>query len=236
MRLAVMSDIHGFSLALSAVLDDIAGHGPFDHLVVAGDLCEGGPAPDEVLRILGERPVTVVQGNTDRDLARAASVGAGMAWTRRKIGDAGVRYLGGLPFGVRFRPAGRSEPANDLLVTHANPLDQDRHIPPDASDDQLRALIGDTPAAVIAFGHLHVCYVREALSTLLVDVSAVGNPKDGDLRCKWGEITWDDHDGRWSAELHMVPYPLDETVRQMRASGMPHPDKAIAKLQQASYT
>ncbi|MEA2594744.1 MAG: hypothetical protein QOF01_1213, partial [Thermomicrobiales bacterium] len=47
MRVAVMSDIHGFSLALETVLADIDLQGPFDEVVVAGDLCEVGPAPAE---------------------------------------------------------------------------------------------------------------------------------------------------------------------------------------------
>lgn len=235
MRIAVLSDIHGFSLALKAVLADIERSGPFDHVVVAGDLCEGGPAPDDVLDILAGLRATVLQGNTDRDVAHSSGSSDAFAYTRARIGENGVRYLGGLPFDVRIRPAGETGPANDLLVTHANPLDQDRHIPPDADDQQLRGLLGATEAAVIAFGHLHVCYTREALGTLLVDVSAVGNPKDGDLRCKWGEIAWDEHDRRWSATLRTVPYPLDATIAQMESSDMPKPEKAIAKLKKASY-
>lgn len=235
MRVAVLSDVHGFSLALETVLADIERRGPVDHIVVAGDLCEGGPAPGEVLRILSGLQATVLQGNTDRDLARSAETSSAFAFARGKLGTVGLRYLGGLPFDVRLRPPDGDGRADDLLVTHANPLDQDRHIPPDASDQQLRELLGDTEAAAIAFGHLHVCYVREALGMLLVDVSAVGNPKDGNLRCKWGDIRWDEETRKWAAELHRLPYPLDETVDQMMRSGMPNPEKAIAKLKRASY-
>lgn len=235
MRVAVLSDIHGFSLALERVLADIEHHGPFDHVVVAGDHCEGGPAPDEVLRVLAGHRATVLQGNTDRDLAHASSSSRAFDFARGKIGAEGVRYLGGLPFDVRIRPGGSAGPAGDLLVTHANPLDLDRHIPPDADETDLQRLLGDTEAAVIAFGHLHVCYIRDIAGKLLVDVSAVGNPKDGDLRCKWGEITWDEQTRTWSAELHKIPYPLEETIEQMMQSGLPHPEKAIAKLQRATY-
>lgn len=235
MRIAVLSDIHGFSLALQTVLADIDRRGPFDHIVVAGDLCEGGPAPDEVLEILATRRATVIQGNTDRDLAHPSGTSASFTYARLRIGVEGVRYLGGLPFDVRFRPDDEAGPNHDLLVTHANPLDQDRHIPQDADDQQLRGLIGDTDAAAIAFGHLHVCYVRQALGKLFIDVSAVGNPKDGDLRCKWAEIAWDERDRQWSATFYKLPYPLEATVAQMKASGMPNPVKAIAKLKKASY-
>ncbi len=45
MRVAVMSDIHGFNLALETVLADLDAQGPFDEVIVAGDLCEVGPGP-----------------------------------------------------------------------------------------------------------------------------------------------------------------------------------------------
>lgn len=236
MRVAVLSDIHGFSLAFRTVLADVERRDPFDRIIVAGDLCEGGPAPAEVLEILSGLDATVIQGNTDRDLANGSpdhSSTSRYAWD--KLGPDGMRYLAALPFEARVSPPGGDGPGDDLLVVHANPLDQDRHIPPDASVRELTELLGNTEAAAIAFGHLHICYIREALGYLLVDVSAVGNPKDGDLRCKWGELTWDGDARRWTAELHKLPYPLDETIAQMHASGMPNPDKAIAKLKRASY-
>lgn len=236
MRVAVMSDIHGFSLALRTVLADIERRGPFDRIVIAGDLCEGGPAPDEVLDIISGLGADVIQGNTDRDLANGNELSATAMYGREKLGAGGLQYLARLPFRVRIPPPVGPSPDEDLLVVHANPLDQDRHIPPDASERELRELLGDTRAAAIAFGHLHVCYVREALGYLLVDVSAVGNPKDEDLRCKWSELIWQPEDRRWTAQLHRLPYPLEETIGQMRASGMPNPDKAIAKLRRASYS
>jgi hypothetical protein len=70
----------------------------------------------------------------------------------------------------------------------------------------------------------------------LVDVSAVGNPKDGDLRSKWGVLQWDEAAMRWSAELRYVDYALDETEAQIRASGLPNPEGAIRKLRKASYS
>ncbi len=236
MRVAVMSDIHGFSLALRTVLADVARCGPFDRVVIAGDLCEGGPAPDEVLELLAGLDAAVIQGNTDRDLAQGAVHSATARYAWGKVGPAGMKYLADLPFEARIQPPGSAGPDDDLLVVHANPLDQDRHVPPDASVRELRELLGDTLAAAIAFGHLHICYTREALGKLLVDVSAVGNPKDGDLRCKWGELSWNPDERRWTAQLHKLPYPLEETVAQMRESGMPNPDNAIAKLWRASYS
>ena len=126
-------------------------------------------------------------------------------------------------------------PWQDLLVVHANPYDFNHAIHPDAEQEDLDFLIGKTKAGVLAFGHIHIAYTRDCGDTKLIDVSAVGNPKDGDLRSKWGEITWDAETQSWTTVLHYVEYPLAETVRQIKASGIPKPNKKIEKLKKASY-
>lgn len=238
MRVAVLSDIHGFSLALERVLAHIDANGPWDRIVVAGDLCEVGPTPAEVLDILTGREIVVIQGNTDVDIVEAASSGerhGSLAYARDQIGRAGVDYLARLPFSHRITPPGAESPAHDLLVVHANPHNLLDPMEPEASDRELRERIGDETARAIAFGHYHVCFIRRVDETLLVDVSAVGNPKDGDLRCKYGVLTWDGAEKRWSAELVKLPYPLEETREQIMGSDLPNPDKVFKKLKRASY-
>jgi predicted phosphodiesterase len=236
MRIAILSDVHGYSLALDRVLADINLAAPIDRLIIAGDLCKGGPDPGGVLeRIASLSNVTVLQGNTDRDLAHEARDSGAARWISEQIGPEGLTYLRELPFSERIAPPGGRQHDDDLLVVHANPFDQDRHVPPDAGQHELQELIGDTRAAVIAFGHLHVAYIRRLDGgRTLMDVSAVGNPKDGDLRSKWGLATWDERAATWSVELRYVDYPLDETEAQVLSSGMPNPGKVLAQLKKAS--
>lgn len=234
LKIAVMSDIHGYSLALDRVLEDIDAHG-IEHIIVAGDVVESGPDPMGVLERITSRDLVVVQGNTDYDIAKRNRDSELAAWTERQIGKAGRRYLLDLPFDHRVTPPGADSPWQDLLVVHANPWDFSQAIHPDASQDDLDYLIGKTKAGVLAFGHIHIAYIRELPTMTLVDVSAVGNPKDGDLRSKWGLLTWDADSLSWSAELKYVEYPLEETKAQIRASGIPKPEKRIKKLKAASY-
>src|SRR5215213_8689630 len=163
MRIAVMSDIHGFSLALEAVLRDIDQQGPFDEIVVAGDLCEVGPAPAEVIEILQGRGLTAIHGNTDVDIVEGAEDGTDydeVTYAIDHIGPDGVDYLAGLPFSHWITPPGGTSPDDDLLIVHANPHDLFEKLDPDLSDDELRSIIGETRAGAIAFGHIHICYVR----------------------------------------------------------------------------
>jgi predicted phosphodiesterase len=235
MKIAVLSDIHGFSLAFDRVMEDIRSVPGIDQIVIAGDLCEGGPDPAGVLQRISGLDAFVLQGNTDRDIANLDRSSDGARFTVEQIGEDGLSYLRNLRFSWRASPPGTDDPSQDLLVVHANPFDQDRHIPPDAGEHELRELIGDTRAKVIAFGHLHIAYIRRLQDLTLVDVSAVGTPKDGDLRSKWGLIEWSDESASWSSTLRYIDYPLAETEDQIRASGMPNPEKQIRKLRKASY-
>jgi predicted phosphodiesterase len=235
MKVAILSDVHGYSLALERVLEDIDAEPGIDQIVVAGDLVESGPDPAGALAILQESGAAIIQGNTDRDLASGDRGSRTARFTTQQIGDHNLRFLGDLPFAHRVTPPGGNGPGDDLLVVHANPFDLDRPIRPDASDEELEDLIGDTQAAVIAFGHIHIAYIRHLPHMTLLDVSAVGNPKDGDLRSKWGLASWDEGTRKWSVELRYVDYPLDETTEQFDSTGYPKPESAIRKLIRASY-
>jgi predicted phosphodiesterase len=238
MRIAVMADIHGYNLALATVLGDIEVQGPFDEVLVAGDLVEGGPGPAEVLQMLQDGAFTVLRGNTDRDVVMGADEGwddSGLRYVLDRIGDDGVAYLASLPFSQRITPPGGAPLDDDLLVVHANPHDLERPILPSLSEREVNELLGSTRAAAISFGHRHVAYVRQLERALLIDVSAVGNPKDRDLRCKYGIITWDESTRVWTAEIRRLPYPLEETVEQILASDLPNPEKTRKKLEKASY-
>ncbi|MBA3336592.1 MAG: metallophosphoesterase family protein [Chloroflexia bacterium] len=238
MRIAVMSDIHGFNLALETVLAHIDADGPFDSVIVAGDLCEGGPGPRQVIELLQGRDLIALTGNTDRDLVQAVSendASGDWSFTLNELGPEGISYLAELPFAHRISPPGGASPSEDLLVVHANPHDLERKLDPSASDHVLAGIIGETAAGAIAFGHIHICYVRQLAATLLVDVSAAGNPKDGDLRCKYGVLTWDQAAARWRGEIRKLTYPLDATAAQIRASGLTNPEGTLRKLRKATY-
>ena len=238
MRVVVMSDVHGFSLALRQVLDDVAALGQVDGVVVAGDLVEIGPDPRGSLDLLVASGATLLVGNTDLDVVDAARNGDGAAVDHHaatELGASGVDQLAELPFSCRFTPPGAVSPDDDLLVVHANPHDVRRRLNPELSDRAVREVLGDAEFSAIAFGHHHVAYQRRLDGRLLVDVSAVGNPKDGDLRCRYGVFTWDATAVGWTAEHRYVDYPIEATLRQIEASSLPDRSGTIQRLLRASY-
>lgn len=236
MRVAVLSDVHGYAPAFQAVLDDIE-RSNIDQIIVGGDHCEGGPNPTDVLRMLKEHDCRCVYGNTDRDLyENNRPSNAGFQWTRQRLGEDGLEFLRSLPFSVRIsHQYAATDGTEDLLVVHANPADVDRHLSPNASEREVLEIIGDEPAHTIAFGHLHVSYVRTVADRTLVDVSAVGSPRDGDLRPRY--VVFDDErmPGRWHHEYRYVDYPVEQTEHAMEMSGMPGWEKSFKKLLSAQY-
>lgn len=227
----LMSDIHGNLPALEAVAGSLPEH---DRVVVAGDLCLEGPCPAEVLDALEDWGWTLIMGNTDRDIVAPApgmkqEKAAQVEWTRRRLGDDRLRKLARLPFSVRVSGDG----GHMVLVVHGNPLNLDDQLYPTMSEEELRPYLKNVNAEVLAFGHLHIPYVRPVDGVLLVDVSSVGHPKDHDLRAAYTVLTWDGDER--SVSGFRIPYDVERTVFLLRESGMPGAKAQAESLLKASY-
>ncbi len=236
MRVAIIADIHGNQIALEAVLQDLAQQEEIDHIVIAGDLCLNGPCPGEVLETLQSIRCFVIQGNVDSDIVKQSTKKGPrkqsvINWTREQIGMAGINYLAGLPFSHRIHnPEG-----TDLLVVHANPLNQDDALVPGLQDNKLEPLLGTLPATIgaLAFGHYHVAYMRHWRGLLLLDAGSCGLPRDEDTRASYAILTW--QDDLWLPEHRRVKYDLKAVVRQLKSCGIPTAERRIKILTEAKY-
>ncbi len=244
MHIAVLSDLHGNLEALNAILADMAAQGPFDQIVVAGDLAWSGPWPAEVVDRVVALGAAVIQGNTDAFFAHAAEdvppgkdegrFAAQLAWQLAQLGAERAAWLAGLPFSHRIAPA----PGHDLLVVHANPTDLERPITPNFTAADLdELLLGQDGAEpdweALAFGHVHVPFVRRWRDRLLVNVASAGLPMDGDQRAAYAIFTWDGM--RWRVEHRRVYYAVPVVIHQMRTGGMPRGKHFAERLMTARY-
>ncbi len=238
MRIAAFSDTHGNLPALDAVLEDMSRRGPFDHVLMAGDLVAGGPYPAETLAAIRAMNIPVVLGNTDYYLIRepgaadapvlSAEEEAMDAWAAERIGPEGLAYLRALP--RRYHLPG---PAGGLLMVHANPDNLEDEISPDEDEHRLAERLSGVEAGVLLFGHLHIAYQRRLGPLLLVDTASVGFPRDGDHRAAWSEIHHDDTG--WHAAIHRVPYDMEAVALILEQCGMPNGKKRAKVLRQARY-
>ena len=136
MKTALLSDIHGNSIALEAVLRDATDSG-VDSYVIIGDLVAIGHNPVGVLERLGKLPnATVLRGNTDRYIVEetgppptvedaekdpklvslTVDIARSFAWTRGYLSAVGwLDWLGQLPLEHWIElPGGKK-----LLCVHA---------------------------------------------------------------------------------------------------------------------
>lgn len=248
MRVAALSDIHGNLVALEAVLADLARQGPVDHIIIAGDLVWAGPWPAEVVDRVQAISTAVIQGNTDAFFKHVAGetpdgkdesrFAAHRQWMEAQLGAERAAYLAGLPFSCRISPPSQHNGAgagHDLLVVHANPIDQERAIEPRLTENNLDKLLSDSGDwAALAFGHLHIPSVSTWRGRLLINVASVGLPMDGDPRAVYALLTWDG--ARWHAEHRRVFYNVPVVVRQMRTGGMPRGKHFAERLMAARYS
>jgi len=236
MRVALFSDVHGNLRGLDACLKDLREQGWADELVGAGDYCLDGPRPREVLERLNEVGARCVRGNTDRYIADTATFGeqdedfAELTWQRQALGVRWVAHLGALPFSLQ---CGEGDPAERLLVVHANPKSDDEHVWPDATDAQLERVTENVAEQTIAFGHLHLPYARFWRGRLLVNVASAGLPKDGDARAGYAILT--QRSGGWEVKHRRVAFDVAKVVAEIEQSGMPDRKRRVNVLLRHRY-
>jgi predicted phosphodiesterase len=175
MRVALLSDIHGNSVALEAVLKDIALQGGVDAYWILGDLVALGPDPIHVLEQLSALPnAQFIRGNTDRYVALGdrpgptsqevianprlltslIEVANTFAWTQGMITAAGwLNWLRNLPLELDLTlPHGAR-----FLGVHASPgKDDGTGVRPNMHPNELAELFSGCEAALVCIGHTHL--------------------------------------------------------------------------------
>lgn len=203
MRLAVLSDIHGNSIALDAVLADIRQQGGVDAYWVLGDLVAFGYDPVGVLQRLAALPnASYVRGNTDRALLsdkyliptpeeladtarlpRTVQLTQNLAWTIGALDHTPWHEtLSALPLEQRLI----LEDGTRVLGVHASPgRDDGQGFHPLLSTAQLRDLLKDSAADLVFVGHTHWHMDVPVDATRVVNLGSLSLPFPPDLRAKY---------------------------------------------------
>ena len=231
MRYLILTDIHANLQALNSVLADASRLG-YDDVLVLGDLVGYGGDPAAVIeRVFGLAPRAMVRGNHDRlcaglDLPAHFNADAREAieWTTRVLTAGDVQRLGALP-------AGPVEVEEGLVICHGAPSNEDQYI---LTPEDAWAELSGMDGRVCLFGHTHcpavfgpVKLIRSGPSStelalpregpVLVNVGAVGQPRDGDLRAAYGILDTDAD----RVLLRRVPYDVAGAQARILQAGLP---------------
>lgn len=240
MRLAFISDIHGNSIGLDAVLKDIEARGGVDATYFLGDYVAIGPDPVNVLRRIRQVPnAAFIRGNTDRYLYEGAfpppsledaaqdpemvpvvvEVYSGFCWTQGAIAhfderDADPLYwmhwLESLPMELRLT----LPDGNRVLLVHARPGYDDgvEGLYPDMSDEDVAALFVGHDADCIIVGHTHWQLERRVKGVHIINPGSVGNPKGTSL-AKYALLEVDENG--YEINLHQVAFDIQAVLDQL---------------------
>lgn len=241
-RIAVLSDVHGNSPALAAVLAAIDA-AAVDLVLNLGDIVSGAVDPRGTLDLLATRPdIVTVRGNHERQVLTLPydEMGTVDRIASGVLADADRAWLGSLPLTV--------EPVPGVLAFHAVPDDDATYLTQtvvgptaehpsgvrEASDDELVERLGAAYGAhdLYLCGHTHQARTRRLPDgSLLVNPGSVGWPAyfdDAPLphRVEVGApearyaILSDVADG-WTAQLLAVPYDYDAAAASADRLGRP---------------
>lgn len=180
MRVALISDLHGNAVALTAVLDDIA-KVVVDRTVCLGDAATLGPSPVEVLRTLRDLGIPCIVGNHDAFLldpglvhayTHVPAVIAAIDWCRAELPDWAFDFVRGfLPTMDVDLGGGVS-----LHLFHGTPRSHMEDLLATTAPDELEEMLGRSRATVMAGGHTHIQMLRQHRGTLIVNPGSVGAP------------------------------------------------------------
>ena len=230
--LAVLADIHGNALALTAVLGHARERG-LTRFVNLGDTFYGPLDPAGTWRILKDMDMPTVLGNQDRILLEPGpqwdSVPA-CARTLEAIGPDGLAWLNGLPKTLR--------PGPDILLCHGTPRNDSAYLLEEVSTGlpavrRCEGILADLlPEArgcsLVLTGHSHHAGLVACGDLTMVNPGSVGLPAyrdddpphimaSGSPRACYAVLTRTENG--WDAEFVDVDYDWDGAAAQARKNG-----------------
>ena len=195
MKIGVLGDIHGNSLALAAVLER-ARLEHVERLLITGDLVGYYFAAAEVLRMLNAWDTVIARGNHEDMLAAAridpsqlASIekgyGSGIAVALKELSGADLDMLCELPHPVTLKLGNLC-----VLLCHGAPWDNDYYVYPDA-DDAVLARCAKSGHDIVIMGHTHYPMLRKIGDVTLLNPGSVGQPRNRQPGAQWATLDSD---------------------------------------------
>lgn len=230
MRIALISDVHGNTPGLRAVLNTLGDGSHVDITFCLGDMLGYGPGAEDVLDLLVSRGVRMLRGNHEDMYSDAKTLAshvhpnsrayfqATSAWLHSRLLAEHWELLASLPYSEQVDLGeGRT-----LLACHSTPVSPwSFACGPGSSAELLEVAYGAVQADVIAFGHAHRGdgpdhYVRWWGAKLLVNVASVGARRDGLSGVTVLDVTKDE------VLITQVQVPYDAAEeRRLKAARLP---------------
>jgi predicted phosphodiesterase len=217
MRVAVLSDVHGNSVALAAVLAELEREQP-DLIVSGGDLT-WGPLPEETFTLASSLDARFVRGNADRAVLENVSSTEREQWMQAQHTPEMRDFLAGFEEYVVVDVDG----LGPVRFCHGSPRTDEECVTPETPEARVREFSAGVAERVIVTAHVHIQFDREVAGIRSVNAGSVGLPYEGRPGAYWALLGPD-------IELRRTEYDLDETIALYRASGQPNVEQIVEMM------
>lgn len=233
MKVAILADIHGNSIALDKVLKDIRSTGKVDEYWFLGDYAAIGHDPIGVLERISNLPnARFIRGNVDRyictgelpwpqftDMEKEPALAPlhinivrSFSWTAGAISATGwLPWFKKLPLDIRLTlPDGAR-----VLMVHAAPgTDDGTGIDLNLSDEEIFKHLADADADLVLVGHTHTPLDRTVGRIRVVNPGSISNPFPPDLRASYAILRADENG--YEIDHRQVDYNREAVIRAVK--------------------
>lgn len=202
--IAIISDIHGNNIALSAVLEELD-RLDVEKIICLGDICGYYSQINECCEALRSRKIFSLMGNHDwyivfgQDCPRSNSANRCLNYQRDVLSKENFEWL------ATLKPQAQFEALSMVHGGWNDPIDE-YVIPSEEYFDQF-------PGRFFVSGHTHVPCIWSGRGKTYCNPGSVGQPRDGDPRASFAV---------WNQEkftLHRVDYDFKSLQKAMHNAG-----------------
>jgi len=231
-QIAVFSDVHGNLPALEVVLKDIEKRGIRQRFCL-GDLVDFAPWGNEVIEKIRSLNIPCLMGNHDERIAFNIPVVPlskhsveetnarfiAIDHSKKHITEENKKFLSELPFHLKLNYKVGEKHWNIQLV-HSSLSSNDTYLYESEKDEIFTTMLKDSQSDVIVMGHTHLSFKKQFENkTWAINCGSVGRSKEENRLASYVVFTLDEE--KITPEIIQIPYPIDETVRQIKDSGIP---------------
>lgn len=244
-QIAVFSDVHGNLPALNAVLEDIAKRG-IQQKFCLGDLVDFAPWGNEVTEKVQDLNIPCLMGNHDERIAfdipviplakhseeeTEARIIA-IDHSRNHITAGNKKFLSELPFHLKLNyKIGKKHWTIQLV--HSSMSSNDTYLYESENDEVFVEMLEDSQSDIVVMGHTHLSFKKSFENKKwAVNCGSVGRSKEENRLASYLILTMDEE--QMIPEIIQIAYPLQETVRGIRESGIPDYYAAFLKNEKTS--
>ena len=188
MRIAVLSDIHGNTPALQAIIDDIKNNN-IDRIIYLGDVVGIGPEPDKCLDLIMNNNIEMILGNHELYYVKGTDIDPEMSeneilhhkWIKSLLKNTHYEFLSQRPLSITVEENGYKLMFQHFLIDENAFSQYPFHGFCVLKEEIINQLVDELDTDYIFIGHEHRPYEVEYNNKKLIDAGSSG--------CVYNDIT-----------------------------------------------